>query len=92
VRGRTTVKRVVNDEGKRLTTVRVTETVPQIAHKPVGDGKPKGIFVGRVYTGVARSKLYPYCSKKRGAPDLVPTPRVSRMVKAMKSAIFKDRS
>jgi hypothetical protein len=86
------VKRVVNDEGKRLTTVRVTETVPQIVHKPVGDDKPKGIFVGRVYTGVARSKPYPYRSKKRGAPDFVPIPRLTRAVKAMKSAIFKDRS
>jgi hypothetical protein len=70
VRGRTRVKRVTNAEGKRLTSVRIVEVVPQIAAKPVGDRKPKAIFVDRVYTGVARSKPYPARGKKRGAPDV----------------------
>jgi hypothetical protein len=70
IRGRTMVKRVVS--GARLHRIRVTETVPQIEAKSVGDRKPKGIFVGRVYTGVARSKVYPYRSQKRGAPLPLP--------------------
>jgi hypothetical protein len=68
VRGRTKVKRVTDEAGKRLTSVRITEVVPQIAAKAVGDRKPKTIFLGRAYTGVARSKAYPYRSTKRGAP------------------------
>jgi hypothetical protein len=70
VRGRTTVKRVTNEEGMRLTSVRITETVPQIIAKPVGDRKPKRIFVGRVYSGVARSKVYPVRGIKRGGVAL----------------------
>lgn len=69
VRGRTSVKRVTDEAGKRLTSVRLTEDVPQIAAKMVGDVKPKAIFVGRQYTGVGRGKAYPYRSKKRGAPE-----------------------
>src|ERR1035437_2851006 len=79
-RGRTEVKRVTDETGKRLTTARLVESVPQVAAKSVGaHHKPTPIFVGRVYTGVARSKPYPYNSKKRGmgAPGFVPTPLTS---------------
>lgn len=89
VRGRTMVKRVTNAEGKRLTTVRIVETVPQIVAKPVGDRKPKGIHVGRVYTGVARSKAYPYRGVKRGAPErpAVATGLMAMARKAMKNVV-----
>lgn len=66
VRGRTRVKRVTDETGKRLSSVRITEVIPQIASKGA-----KPIFLGRQYTGVARSKAYPYRSTKRGA---VPAP------------------
>lgn len=87
VRGRTTVKRVVNDESKRrlrpgrfgLTSVRITEVVPQIVAKPVGDRKPKRVFIGRVYTGVARSKVYPARGVKRGGVSL-PPPLAARTI------------
>lgn len=72
VRGRTNVKRVTNEEGKRLTSVRITEVVPQIVAKPVGDRKPKRIFIGRIYSGVARSKVYPVRGIKRGGVALPP--------------------
>jgi hypothetical protein len=71
VRGRTLVKRITDESGKRLNTVRLTEALPQVPAKPVGDRKPTPIFVGRQYTGVPRSKPYPYRSVKRGA---VPAP------------------
>ncbi len=88
IRGQTRVKRVVNSDGKRVTSVRITEVVPQIAAKPVGDRKPKGIFVGRVYTGVARSKPYPYRSKKRGAVDAsAPVGLMGRAAKAVKRVV-----
>lgn len=88
VRGRTTVKRVVNKEGKRVTSVRVVADVVQVPAKAVGDRKPKAIFVGRVYTGVARSKPYPYRSKKRGgkAPS-APVGLIARAAKAMKRVV-----
>jgi hypothetical protein len=91
VRGRTVVNRVTDEAGKRLTTARLVETVPQIAAKPVGaNHKPKRIFVGRVYTGVARSKVYPTHSAKRGglAPLLVPG-LMARAAKAMKRVVVK---
>lgn len=67
-RGRTRVKRVTNEAGKRLSTVRIVEVVPQVAAKTVGDRKPRAIFLGRAYTGVARSKPYPVRGAKRGGP------------------------
>lgn len=75
VRGRTKVIRVTDANDKRVTSVRSVAVTPQVAAKPVGDRQPKGIFVGRVYTGVARGKAYPYRGVKRGAvvaPPLVP--------------------
>lgn len=94
VRGKTHVKRVVNEDGKRLTSARITEDVPQIAAKMVGDVKPKAIFVGRQYTGVPRSKAYPYRSKKRGAPE-APAPKgllggLTRAAKRVKQVIVGD--
>ncbi len=90
VRGRTNVKRVTNEDGKRLTSVRITEVLPQIVAKPVGDRKPKAIFVGRVYTGAARSKPYPYRGKKRGAIEDVQAPvgLVARTAKAVKRVVI----
>jgi hypothetical protein len=58
--------------------------------KPVGDRKPKGIFVGRVYTGVGRGKKYPYRSIKRGGLAQTPVGLIARAVKAVKSVIVKD--
>jgi hypothetical protein len=78
IRGRTMVKRVTNEEGKRLADVRITQDVPQVKAKSAG---AKAIFIGRQYTGVARSKVYPYCSTKRGAVPVAPVP-VGLMAKA----------
>ena len=88
VRGRTTVKRVTDETGKRLTTARLVETIPQIAAKL----KSKRIFVGRVYTGVARSKVYPVRSVKRGGPRMeapAPVGLMARAAKAMKRVVVK---
>ena len=90
VRGRTKVVRVTGEGDKRITSVRSVTVVPQIAAKPVGDRKPKPIFVGRQYTGVARSKPYPYASTKRGAPPkLLPTGLMARAAKALKRVVVK---
>lgn len=89
VRGRTVVNRVTDEAGKRLTSARLVETVPQIAAKSVGaHHKPRPIFVGRVYTGVARSRVYPTHGKKRGglAPLLVPG-LMARTARAMKRIV-----
>lgn len=90
-RGRTKVKRVTDETGKRLTSVRLVETVPQIVAKPVGDRKPTPIFVGRQYTGVARSKAYPYRSTKRGAvPASAPVGLLARARRAVKKVLVMD--
>jgi len=86
VRGRTKVIRVVNDEGKRVTSVRSVAVVPQIAAK----GKAKTIFVGRKYTGVARSKVYPTHGKKRGGVEVKPAGLLARAAKAVKSVIVHE--
>lgn len=91
VRGRTKVVRVVNDAGKRITSVRTVEDKPQVAAKPVGDRKPRAIFVGRVYTGVARSKAYPYRSTKRGAPPLAPVGLMAKAARAVKRVVVGDK-
>jgi hypothetical protein len=90
VRGRTVVNRVVNDDGKRVATVRITEVIPQIAAKPVGGRKPRPIFVGRVYTGVGRGKVYPYRSKKRGAPEVKPVGLMARAGNAMRRVVVRE--
>lgn len=91
VRGRTKVIRVTGEGDKRITSVRSVMDVPQIAAKAVGDRKPKAIFVGRVYTGVARSKPYPYRGKKRGAPEVpVVAGFMARAAKAMKRVVVKE--
>lgn len=88
VRGRTKVVRVTNDEGKRITSVRSVAVVPQVAAKPVGDRKPKAIFVGRTYTGVGRSKPYPYRGRKRGAVDApITVGLMARAAKAVKKVL-----
>lgn len=94
VRGRTFVKRITDKAGKRLTSVRLVEPKTQIAAKPVGDVKPKAIFVGRQYTGVARSKPYPYRSTKRGAVP-APAPKgllggLTRAARAVKKVLVLD--
>jgi hypothetical protein len=89
IRGRTAVKRVTDEGGKRLTSVRITAVVPQIIAKSVGDRQPKGVFIGRAYTGVARSKVYPYRSKKRGAPDAsAPVGLMAKARTAMKRVVL----
>ena len=91
VRGRTKVTRITDETGKRLTSVRVTEAVIQTPAKAVGDRKPKGIFVGRQYTGVARSKPYPYRGKKRGAIEAPPLPGLmAKAARAVKSVVVRD--
>jgi len=60
VRGRTEVKRIVED-GRRLKTVRVVQAVPQLPEPQ--NGTP--IFVGRVYTGTPRGKTYPAHGPRR---------------------------
>jgi hypothetical protein len=84
IRGRTKVKRVTDEAGKRLTSIRVVEEAVQTPAKGVGDLKPKGVFVGRVYTGVARSKPYPYRSVKRGA---VPVPQSKGLLARARRAV-----
>jgi hypothetical protein len=99
VRGRTTVKRITNEAGSRRVapgpfgrpSIRITEAVPQVAATGVGDRKPKGIFVGREYTGVQRSKTYPYRSKKRGAPEVpLAVGLMARAAKAVKRVVVKE--
>lgn len=96
LRGRTKVKRVTDETGKRLTSVRVTEAVKQPpAPKGIGDDKPTAIFVGRRYTGVARSKPYPYRSVKRGAAPVAPEPKglmggLRKAAKAIKRVVVQD--
>lgn len=86
VRGRTEVLRV---SGK---AIRHVPEVPQTPAQAVGDRKPKGIFVGRQYTGVARSKPYPYRGEKRGAVEAPPL--VSRLMakaaRAVKRVVVRD--
>jgi len=74
-RGRTLVKRIVTEEGRRVNTVRLVEDKTQVPAKAVGDRKPIGIWLGRTYTGVGRSKAYPYRSSKRGEAPLALKPR-----------------
>lgn len=87
VRGRTKVVRVRDDSGKRVTSVRSVMVVPQVAAKPVGDRKPRGIFVGRQYTGVARSKVYPTHGVKRGGAPIKPAGLMAKAAKAVKRVI-----
>ena len=92
-RGRTEVLRIWDAAGGRQ-SIRKVPVVPQIAAKTVGDRKPKTIFVGRQYTGVARSKVYPYAGKKRGGTDK-PIPRglmarAAKAVRAVKRVVVKD--
>lgn len=86
VRGRTQVKRVTDETGKRLASARLVADVPQTKAR---DGV--GIFVGRVYTGVARSKVYPVRSTKRGAVK-APAPKglLARARRAVKKVLVMD--
>lgn len=87
VRGRTEVRRL--GAGLSSRGVSALEVPPA---KAVGDRKPKSIFIGRVYTGVARSKVYPYRGKKRGGgAELVPTGFMRRAARAVKSVVVKDQ-
>jgi len=64
---------------------------PQVTHKPVGDRKARPIFVGRQYTGVARSKVYPTHGKKRGGvAPLAPVGLMARAAKAVKRVYVMD--
>lgn len=89
IRGRTVVNRVTNEQGKRLTSVRITQDEKQTPAKPVGERKPKVIWVGRRYTGVARGKEYPYRSTKRGAPEQKPEGLMGRLASAVKRVVVK---
>ncbi len=80
IRGRTKVIRLGGGKSVRS----VESAVQQVVAKPVGDRKPKAIFVGRQYTGVARSKPYPYRSIKRGA---VPTPVPAGLMGGLAKAV-----
>jgi hypothetical protein len=91
IRGRTVVSRVTDESGKRLSSVRLTENVVQ---KPaVATAKP--IYAGRQYTGVARSRSYPYASVKRGAaPDaglpVLTAGLLAKAVKAVKRVVVRE--
>jgi hypothetical protein len=90
IRGRTRVVRMTDENGKRVTgSVRIVDTdVKQTPAKGTGDRKPKGIFIGRTYTGVARSKPYPYAGAKRGgSPAPVTEGLLSKASKAMKRVV-----
>lgn len=54
IRGRTVVKRITDEDGKRLKTARLVAPATQLPAPK--DGAP--IYVGRVYTGVPRGKAY----------------------------------
>lgn len=60
IRGRTVVKRIVED-GRRLKTVRVVQALAQLPEPQKGTP----IFVGRVYTGAPRGKTYPAHGPRR---------------------------
>lgn len=83
IRGRTVVSRVTDETGKRLSTVRIVTAVEQRKAKTAGARKPVGIHIGRVYTGVARSKPYPYRSTKRGGTEA--PAKVGLMARAAKA-------
>jgi hypothetical protein len=92
IRGRTVVSRVTDESGKRLSSVRLTENVVQ---KPaVATAKP--IYAGRQYTGVARSRSYPYAGVKRGgpAPDVglpvLTAGLLAKAVKAVKRVVVRE--
>lgn len=81
VRGRTKVS-------ASLPRKRFVEEVPQFVAKAVGDRKPKVIWLGRQYTGQARSKPYPVRGLKRGgvaAPG--PDGLMARAAKAVKRVV-----
>ncbi len=81
IRGRTKVIRLGSGKSVRS----VASDVQQV---PVKTGNAKAIFVGRQYTGVARSKPYPYRSIKRGAvPAPAPTGLMARARRAVKKVI-----
>jgi hypothetical protein len=81
VRGRTKVS-------ASLPRKRYVEEVPQIVAKPVGDRRPKVIWLGRQYTGVARSKPYPARGVKRGGiPTPAPGGLMARAAKAVKRVV-----
>lgn len=83
-RGRTKVLRI---DGR---AVRHVEEVPQTPAKAVGFRKPKGIFIGRQYTGVARSKPYPVRSVRCGGPRMEPSGLIAKAAKAMKRVVVRD--
>lgn len=83
VRGRTRVKRVVDEDGKRLASTRITENTPQVSVKG-----GTAIYVGRVYTGVARSKAYPARSiRQGGSPAPIKVGLFQRAAKAVKRVV-----
>lgn len=65
-------KPIVIAQGSNVKVQGYREGGGQVAAK--GD-KAKPVFIGRVYTGVARGKKYPYAGAKRGGPDLMLGPR-----------------
>jgi hypothetical protein len=98
VRGRTKVVRVRDENDKRVTSVRSVMVVPQVAAKTgrardaegAPTNKPRGIFVGRWYTGIARSKVYPTHGAKRGGVAPKPAGLMARAAKAVKRVVVRD--
>jgi hypothetical protein len=85
-RGRTVVKRVTDAAGHRA-SVRVVEGNEQ---QTFGLGCTS-VYIGRSYTGVPRSKPYPYAGAKRGgiSPPLVPE-RMGGLAKATKRVLVNS--
>ncbi len=79
--------------GERVAVKGVRSEGPQVPHKPVGDRKARPVFLGRQYTGVARSKVYPTHGKKRGgvAPlaSIGLMAGLTKVAKAVKSVVVK---
>jgi hypothetical protein len=87
-RGRTRVVRVTDEAGKRVATVRRAEEVVQ---KPSTSASAKPVQIGRAYTGVARSKPYPYRGAKRGGAPIAPGGNmIARAARAVKKVIVRE--
>ena len=52
--------------------------------KMIPNAKAKPVFVGRVYTGVNRGKVYPYASKKRDGST------APKMSKSEENALIRE--
>jgi hypothetical protein len=88
IRGRTVVKRIEDAEGRRLKTARLIAPAAQLPEPNRKTSRP--IFVGRVYTGVPRGKVYPAHGPRRYPPapgSDAPTGFLGGLTKRVKSVL-----